>query len=283
MARRITAGIAGAPTVGALQVTPTAILTSGEDVNITISPTGNGIVSINSDTQINSQGDLRFADADSSNYVAFGGPANIPENIIWTLPNADGDEGQVLATDGSGELSWEDKTIDLVLTESSLTHYITANTSTSGETTDLSVVSSLSVQPSTGTLSFARGSVSNSLGVGTAPSGTEGEIRATNDVVAFFSDDRLKTKLGLIENALDKVDSINGFYYEPNDVAQELGYEVKKYVGVSAQELQEVLPEVVVPAPIDENYLTVKYEKVVPLLIEAIKELRKELNELKQR
>ena len=121
----------------------------------------------------------------------------------------------------------------------------------------------------------------NSLGIGTAASGTAGEIRATNEITAYYSDDRLKTKLGTIENALDKVSSLTGFYYEPNQTAQDLGYEVKKHVGVSAQQVQNVLPEVVKDAPIGQGYLTVQYEKLVPLLIEAIKELKAEIEELK--
>jgi hypothetical protein len=120
-----------------------------------------------------------------------------------------------------------------------------------------------------------------SLGVGTAASGTAGEIRATNNITAFFSDDRLKTRLGGIENALEKVRSLEGFFYEPNDVAQALGYDKTREVGVSAQQVQKVLPEIVVPAPIDDKYWTVRYEKLVPLLIEAIKELDNELQSIK--
>jgi hypothetical protein len=121
----------------------------------------------------------------------------------------------------------------------------------------------------------------NSLGVGTAPSGTAGEIRAINNITAYYSDDRLKTRLGNIENALEKVMSLNGFNYEANETAQALGYQVKPEVGLSAQEVQAVLPEVVVPAPIDEKYLTIHYERVIPLLVEAIKELKAEIDTLK--
>lgn len=121
----------------------------------------------------------------------------------------------------------------------------------------------------------------NSIGVNTAGSGTAGEIRATNNITAYYSDDRLKTRLGYIENALEKVCSLSGFYYEANETAQQLGYEPVREVGVSAQEVQKILPEVVVPAPIDDKYLTVRYEKLIPLLIEAIKDIKQELNTLK--
>ena len=120
----------------------------------------------------------------------------------------------------------------------------------------------------------------NSLGVGTAASGTTGEIRATNAITAYYSDDRLKTRKGNIQNALAKLETLNGFNYEANEVAQALGYKVKPEVGVSAQEVQAVMPEVVVPAPIDEKYLTVHYERMVPLLIEAIKELSAKVKQL---
>lgn len=59
-----------------------------------------------SNLQVGSQGDVRFGDSDNSNWVAFQGPATVPTNVTWTLPNADGTSGQFLATNGSGALSW---------------------------------------------------------------------------------------------------------------------------------------------------------------------------------
>jgi hypothetical protein len=126
------------------------------------------------------------------------------------------------------------------------------------------------------------------LGVGTNASGTTGEIRAFNDITAFYSDDRLKTRIGVIDNALDKVNSLSGFIYEPNERAIELGYRKEERVGVSAQEVQAVLPQAVKDAPVnseitegENDYKTVQYDKLVPLLIEAIKELKSEVEELK--
>ena len=124
--------------------------------------------------------------------------------------------------------------------------------------------------------------ISTSLGVGTTASGNAGEIRATGNIIAYFSDDRLKTNLGTIENALYKVKQLVGFHYKPNQLAQRLGYEVTAEVGVSAQQVQKVLPEAVATAPINDQFLTVKYERLAPLLIEAIKELDIKLTELKE-
>jgi hypothetical protein len=122
----------------------------------------------------------------------------------------------------------------------------------------------------------------NSIGVGTAGSGTAGEIRATNQITAYYSDDRLKTRTGNIQNALEKVLSLDGFHYHANETAVALGYDAsKEEVGVSAQQVQAILPEVVVPAPIDAQYLTVHYDRLVPLLVEAIKEQQKQIEELK--
>jgi hypothetical protein len=131
--------------------------------------------------------------------------------------------------------------------------------------------------------STSQNSQFNSVGVGTAASTTAGEIRATNNITAYYSDDRLKTHLGRIENALDKVCELEGFYYEANETAQALGYKVQREVGLSAQATQKSMPEIVAPAPIDEQYLTIRYEKYAPYLVEAIKELRAEIEELKRR
>ena len=110
-----------------------------------------------------------------------------------------------------------------------------------------------------------------------------GEIVATGDITGFFSDERLKDRFENITYAVNKVKSLNGFYYEPNDLAQSLGYEKKLYIGLSAQEVQNVVPEVIKPAAIDNKYLTVDYAKLVPLLVEAIKEQQEHIERLESK
>lgn len=112
---------------------------------------------------------------------------------------------------------------------------------------------------------------------------SSGEARFDGEVYAFYSDERLKNFEGNIDNALEKITSLNGYYFTENDTAKELGYDNnRRQVGVSAQEVERVLPEVVAPAPVDPEYKTVKYEKMVPLLIEAIKDLKQDNNDLRQ-
>jgi len=152
----------------------------------------------------------------------------------------------------------------------------TLNQNTSGTAGGLSGTPNITV----GTINGGNSQL-NSLGINTASSGTAGEIRATGNITAYYSDDRLKTKLGNITGALSKIKTLNGFYYEANQTAQDLGYKVRREVGVSAQEVQSILPEIVSPAPIDAQYLTIDYERLVPLLIEAIKELSDQVEELK--
>lgn len=174
---------------------------------------------------------------------------------------------------------------------------LSANTSATGavSVTNTGVTSAaagtgVTVSGSTGAVTFSIGqSVAtsanfqiNSLGVNTAGSGTAGEIRATNNVTAYYSDERLKTKVGNIENALNKVNQIETMVYHANETAVALGYDASIIeVGVTAQSVQRVMPQTVAPAPIDDKYLTVRYERLVPLLIEAIKELSAEVKELK--
>jgi hypothetical protein len=131
----------------------------------------------------------------------------------------------------------------------------------------------------------------NSIGVGTAASGTAGEIRATNEITAYFSDKRLKTVISPIESPLEKLMQLSGVIYKNNDLAKSFGYDDdKEHVGVLAQDVEEVLPQIVKRAPFDtgyvdgkevsksgEDYKTVQYDKLVPLLIEAIKEQQKQI------
>ena len=100
-----------------------------------------------------------------------------------------------------------------------------------------------------------------------------GNTVVTGDITAYYSDERLKTFKGKIKEPLAKIKQLNGYYFVENELAKSLGYDNDKLqVGVSAQEVEKVLPEIVTKAPIDNKYKTVWYQKLTPLLIEGMKE-----------
>jgi len=102
-----------------------------------------------------------------------------------------------------------------------------------------------------------------------------GTIRATGDIIAY-SDARVKENVETIENALDKVTKLRGVSYTRNDIEDK-----STKIGVIAQEILEVVPEVVQQD--DEGRYSVSYGNIVGLLIESIKELKAEVDELKSK
>ena len=116
-----------------------------------------------------------------------------------------------------------------------------------------------------------------------------GNLQVQGDITAFYSDERLKRKTDSINNVLSILDNINVFKYENNDLANKLGFKNNKLqIGLSAQEIKKYYPELVELAPFDseydlesggnisksgENYLTLKYDRLVPVLLQGIKEL----------
>lgn len=101
MARRISIGVATRG-LGNINVVDDRVFTAGVG----------DVVEFGSNLQLNTQNDLRFADADSSNWLALQAPSSVSANVTWTLPATDGPNNFVLTTDGSGGLSWSEKGVD---------------------------------------------------------------------------------------------------------------------------------------------------------------------------
>jgi hypothetical protein len=217
-------------------------------------------ITITDDTTTNATRYLAFTSATSGSITG--------QNVASTKLQFNPSNGVLTATGFSGS-------------GASLTSVVNSITGTSNQ-----VVASASTGAVTLSLpqSIATGSSVQfgSFGVGTAASGTTGEIRATNNVTAYFSsDERLKDNVKVIENSLQKVLSIRGVEFDWNNLQEaEDGYFVRKHdVGVIAQEIEKVLPEVV--GTREDGIKAVKYDRIVPLLIEAIKELKAEIDALK--
>ena len=126
-----------------------------------------------------------------------------------------------------------------------------------------------------------------------------GNLTATGTVTGGSSDGRLKENLVRISTPLDKIDQLHGYTFDWKAECADVGFTPviqTNDIGLIAQDVQAVVPQAVAPAPFDhelsddgtedvsitgETYLTVQYERLVPLLVEAIKELRQEVESLK--
>jgi uncharacterized protein YjbI with pentapeptide repeats len=125
-------------------------------------------------------------------------------------------------------------------------------------------------------------------------------IATTGDVIAYYSDMRLKKNIVPIEDALEKLMGLSTFTYEANDVAESLGYKTgERNTGFSAQEVKAILPEVIRLAPCDigetnevtkvtesktgENYMTLLYDKMLPFVVKALQEESTARRELQTR
>jgi hypothetical protein len=250
MARKVSGGLSGSPSVGALNVAPTAVATAADDQNITLSPAGTGMLMITANAQLQAQADLRFADADSSNWVAFQAPSTVSANITWTLPAADGSTGQFLSTNSSGTLSWASGSLSLTdQTASATTHYPLITTASSGTVTSANVSSTkFTFQPSTGTLS--------------------------STIFTETSSITLKENFDPIDNALEKILQLTGWIYDRKDGSQ------KREAGLVVEDVYPIIPNVVT---LDENGKphSINYSRFSAYLIEAVKSLKQEINEMK--
>jgi hypothetical protein len=250
MARKVSAGYSGGAPVGGLQAFKTT-LTTRDDLDIIIDPAGTGRFLIASDAQIQNQGDLRFADLDNSNWVAFQAPSVIPANYTLTLPSAVAStSGLALISDTGGNLSWGISGSALTdnTTDSNI-NYVLFTTQTSGGLTASRVsTSGLSFQPSTGTLTCISFVESSSI--------------------------TLKENIKPIDNALDIILQLEGVTYDRKDGSK------KGEAGLIAEWVDKTLPNLVTK----DNRgtpLGINYTKFSAYLIEAVKSLKREIDELK--
>ena len=176
------------------------------------------------------------------------------------------------AVSASGSLSYNSST--------GVFSYTTPSTSGINEGTNLyftdgrargavSAGTGISYNSSTGVITNSLSTSGGSIGGGISVSGA---ITATGEVTAYFSDLRLKTNIVPIADALAKVEAINGVTFDPNEDALALGIDARHQMGVIAQEVEAVAPELVCDSAFA-GYKTVRYDKLTALLIEAVKEL----------
>jgi hypothetical protein len=113
-----------------------------------------------------------------------------------------------------------------------------------------------------------------------------GNLTCVGNVTGYSSDARLKKNITLIPNAIQKVQSLGGYEYDWDmELCSSLGFKPEREHehGLVAQEVEKVLPDAVAPAPFNNEYKTVRYERVVSLLTAAINEQQKLIDSLMAR
>ena len=110
--------------------------------------------------------------------------------------------------------------------------------------------------------------------------GVTGGITATGEITAYYSDVNLKKDIVAITDPIAKVMSLRGVTFRPNQTALDLGITDKEEVGVIAQEVEAVLPQLVTPSAFA-GYKTVKYDKLTALLLEAVKAQQLQIDALR--
>lgn len=200
-------------------------------------------------------------------------------DTAYTFP-ASPTNGYYLQTNGSGVLSWAEVSTTTALGTSGaggVSGTLGVGNGGTGQTT----LSSDAVLTGNGSSGIT---AEGNLTFDGSTLTVSGAITASGNITGLTSDKRLKDFKETIPSALEKVSKLNGYNFNWNDTAKKLDaniFDDEDQVGVSAQEVLEVCPEAVKPAPIDNSYYTVQYEKLVPLLIEAIKDIKNELDEHK--
>ena len=324
MGRKVSIGVVGSGGgLGTIVAggTGNTLTTAVTNQNLIIDPNGTGITQIVGATQLNAQSELRLADSDSSNYVSFRSAATVASNVTWTLPNADGTNGYVLSTNGSGTLSWLSlSSAGVAVTDPGSTatvHYPIFATNagavyTTGQVTAMNNRSNLAFVPSTGELTATAylganvyGSASNSGtltlrgttsatkatasvlmtdnvsssstttgtlvvtgGIGASGQITCATISATT--VTETSSITLKENINPIMGALEMILQMQAYTYDRKDGSR------SNEPGLIKEEVEKIIPNIVT----DDGIM---YSKITAYLIESIKSLKQEINELKSK
>ena len=312
--RRITTGIVGGPILGQLSAFQNNVSGVVTNQDITLSPSGTGIVAIGSHLMVKNTKALQLGDADSTHFVGFKAEDTITTSVTYTIPATGQTNGYVLQTDGSSVLSWASPALDIAnQLASTATFYPALLTATSGETTSLNTSSTkLTFQPSTGNMGVggnltAVGQVSGTSFQGPSTSVALTATNTTNSThfplfaSAATGNHSPRTDTGYTYNPSSgeltativtassdgiqkkNIKTINNAMEKVKNL-RGVSYNRKsndsEEIGVIAQEVEKILPSIVRGK---EGAKSVAYGNIVAVLIEAIKEQQVQIDDLKAR
>ena len=318
MGRITRTGIAGQEKIGNVTADSSTLTTTVLNSDLTLDPDGTGSVIVGSDLILADQADLRLreASANGTNYIAMQAAANMAANYTLTWPSAvTATAGFFLSSDGSGNLSWTSSAAGIPVSDSGSTatvHYPLFGTNAGAIPTSLDpkVRSNLSFVPSTGELSSTAylaanmyGSASNSgtltlrgttsatkatasilMTDGVASSSTStGTLVVTGGVgvsgqltaatLVETSSITLKENINPIDNALELVMQLMGVTYDRKDNKEH-------EAGLIAEQVYKIIPDLV-SLDADGKPHGIKYTKLGAYLIEAIKTIKADIDQLK--
>jgi len=313
--RRIGIGTTGDPLLGRNLLIDNTITTLIADEDLLLDPNGAGQVLVNGNIQVNTGGLIKMGDADNSNWTAIKSNGTLGSNLTFSLPNSYGNSGQLLRTDGAGNMSWSTPTITVTndTSTSNNNQYIAFVDTSSGSIAGIKVSNNnLAYQPNTGNL-FAKivtggEGNGNSLVLRSTSAGTKGQVfidETTNSsstttgalrvaggvgingnvyvggsftaqTITETSSITLKENVSPIENALDSIVNLVGVVYDRKDGSS------KNEAGLIAEEVNEILPNLVTKDSTGKPE-GVNYTKLTAYLIEAVKSLKTDLDDIKQK
>jgi hypothetical protein len=284
MARKITTGRVGRAVLGNLTTVNNSLQSVVANADVLLEPNGTGITVSTRDLQINSANALRLAASNSVNSVGLRAPNTVASNVTYTLPASGVTNNTVLRTDASGVLSWVAPFVAVAnQTTDNATYYPTLTTSTSGTVTTVNTSDTkLTYQPSTGRLSStemrvtantastttATGALVITGGVGIGGQMTAASIVETSSIT-------LKENVAPITGALDSILQLSGVTYDRKDTQEH-------EAGLIAEWTNEIMPSLVTKDA-QGNVVGIKYTKLTAYLIEAVKTLKTEIDELKSK
>ena len=284
MPRKITSGVVGGQVLGSLSTTTNTFTSREANTNIILAPDGTGVTEFTKDIYTSSNAGVRFGDGDT-NYALIKAPNALGGNYTLTLPADDGAANNVLQTDGSGVLSWVSPALTITNRSAAdnATYYVAMADSTTGTEDTLSIAEGrLEFVPNPGRLSAAElratastASSSTSTGalVVTGGVGIGGQMTAVS--IVETSSIALKENIMPIQNGLESIMQLKGVTYDRKDSGEHES-------GLIAEWTEEVLPELVTRDS-ENNVVGIKYTKLTSYLIEAIKTLKDEIDELKNK
>ena len=256
--RRISTGIQGRSILGSFVAETNRFTTREVNQDLVLEPAGTGIIRAEKHVKINGTAGSLILETDNGNEIVLQTASG--SGYILTMPTDTPAAGEVLISDASGNLTFDDINLPVSnQTADTDTYYPLMNTATSGDITGVSVSSSkLSFQPSSGTLTVDNLTVSNDF--------QADSITETSSLV-------LKTDIEPIQNAVDKIVSLSGINYTRISSG-------RREAGLIAEEVEKVLPELVDSKG---EYKSISYSRLTAHLIEAVKTLKTEINELKRK